>query len=239
MIDLHSHLLPGIDDGAQTMDDSLELAYCAVRSGTTALVVTPHFHPGRYDNSLDTVEPVFRKFSEALVAEKIPLKIYLGAEVRLSVELMSMLASEKIPMPCRWEGKKVLLLELPHSHIPAGSEQLVKWLINKNVIPMVAHPERNKEIMADPSRLAPLVMQGCLLQITASAVHGGFGAGAQRLSNWLIEQDLATVIASDGHNMRARPPTMLEGYEYLRGVYGETVANKLSIDTPKMLLNIC
>ena len=109
------------------------------------------------------------------------------------------------------KGEKIMLLELPHSHVPPGSDRLVEWLIKNGVRPLIAHPERNKGIMANPKKIDVFRQLGCLFQVTAGSVAGNFGKLAQQCANLFLEQGLVTVLASDAHNIKYRPPKLNDG----------------------------
>ena len=235
MIDLHNHLLPGIDDGAPDLDASLALARIAVQDGITHLVCTPHIHPGRYDNTAISIQAARVLFADALLAANIPLQIAAAAEVRFGMELMAGITQGTIPFLGEWQGKSVLLLEFPHGEIPFGAERLISWLLQRNIIPMIAHPERNKGIMRMPSRLKPFIEQGCLLQVTAGSVAGRFGPAAQEIALALLEQDVVTILASDAHNEQHRPPVLTEGLQEAARIVGESRAEELVQHTPWLI----
>lgn len=232
MIDLHSHLLPGIDDGAPDLETALQLARVAVDDGITHLVCTPHIHHGRYDNDRASIHQAHQRFVQGLAQAGIDLKVSWAAEVRFGMELMGNLAEGALPFLGRWEGKKVLLLEFPHSEIPFGAERLTTWLLQRNVVPMIAHPERNKGLMRTPAKLKPFLQQGCLLQVTAGSVAGHFGDNARALAHSLLEEGLVTILASDAHNLQHRPPLLAEGMEHAARIVGDRQAERLVKDTP-------
>lgn len=232
MIDLHNHLLPGIDDGAPDLPAALALARRAVAEGITHLVCTPHIHPGRYDNTPATIDAALAVFRQALAAENIPLKVAAAAEVRFGIELMPGIERQAIPFVGQWQGKPVLLLELPHGEVPFGVEKLTAWLLAKGVVPMIAHPERNKGLMREPAKLKPLLKQGCLLQVTSASVAGGFGPQAQALAHQLLEQGVVTILASDAHNLEHRPPCLRDGLHEAARLVGERKALALVKHTP-------
>jgi len=211
MIDLHNHLLPGIDDGAPDLETSLALARMAVRDGITHLVCTPHIHPGRYDNTPASIAAAKAQLVAGLQAANIPLQIGTAAEVRFGMELMVGIAGNQIPFLGQWKGKNVLLLEFPHGEIPFGAERLTGWLLQRDIIPMIAHPERNKGLLRTPSKLKPFLEQGCLLQVTAASVAGGFGPAAEQLAHDLLEEGVVTILATDAHNQQHRPPVLTDG----------------------------
>jgi protein-tyrosine phosphatase len=210
MIDLHNHLLPGIDDGAPDLETSLELARLAVAEGITHMVCTPHIHPGRYENTPQSIAAALACFKQALTGAGIELQVAAAAEVRFGLELMAGVADAKIPYLGAWEGHKVLLLEFPHGEIPFGAERLTQWLKGRGILPMIAHPERNKGIMRQPSRLRPFLEQGCLLQVTASSLTGHFGDAARDIATDLLRQGQVTILATDAHNSDRRPPRLKE-----------------------------
>lgn len=232
MIDLHNHLLPGIDDGAPDLEASLALARIAVQDGITHLVCTPHIHPGRYDNTLASIQDAKAQFDAALKEQGIPLRVVAAAEVRFGMELMMGVSQGAIPFLGRWQGKQVLLLEFPHGEIPFGAERLISWLLQRNIVPMIAHPERNKDLMRMPSRLKPFLELGCLLQVTAGSVAGRFGPAAEALARALLEQGVVTVLASDAHNLQHRPPMLSEGMQHAVRIVGDAMAESLVLHTP-------
>lgn len=232
MIDLHNHLLPGIDDGAPDLETALQLARLAVQDGITHLVCTPHIHPGRYDNTPATIAAAREQFVSGLQKAGIPLQVATAAEVRYGMELMRGIEQGTLPFLGEWHGKKVLLLELPHSEVPFGAERMTEWLLQHGVMPMIAHPERNKGVMQCPRKLKPFIEQGCLLQVTAGAVAGRFGEPARLIANALLELGLVTILASDAHNIQHRPPVLVEGMQHAARIVGDFQAERLVIDTP-------
>lgn len=238
MVDLHCHILPGIDDGAETVEEALALARCAVSNGITHLLATPHVHAERYDNDAASVEAVYRRFSQALAEHGIPLQLYMAGEVRIGSELLLMIPEGRIPFMGTWDGRQVMLLEFPHSHIPPGSDKLVKWLLARDILPMIAHPERNKAAMRDVTVLKPFRDLGCLFQVTAMSVSGDFGEPAQRLAEWLLVNQWVTVLASDAHNLQYRPPNLEPGRAQAAAWIGEEAAWQLVRDNPARLLGL-
>jgi protein-tyrosine phosphatase len=236
MIDLHCHLLPGLDDGPATLDEALALARAVVADGITVSVVTPHIHPGRYDLRRSALLGELQAFQRALAQARIPLQVLLGAELRVSMESLDLLTQGEVPYVGEVRGTPVLLLEMPHSHVPAGCLKLVEKLLTLNIRPLIAHPERNKGIMDDPSRLDPFVAEGCWLQVTAASVVGEFGRSAQKLAHQLIDDDLVRVVASDAHNLDGRAPRMGAARQYIEQVWGSEVAQELTWQHPQQIV---
>lgn len=235
MIDLHCHLLPGIDDGASDMEQALLLARMAVANGITASVLTPHIHIGYFDNDKESIAEAFGVFSKALKAESIPLRVAMAAEVRLSAEIMPQILRGELPFLGRWQGEDVMLLEMPHSHIPAGTDQLIHWLHKQGVTAMIAHPERNKDVIRDFKNIKPLLSTGCLFQVTAGAVAGRFGEPAQWRAEQLLAQGCVTVLASDAHHESRRPPELEPGRIAAESIVGESASWDLVRTNPKII----
>jgi protein-tyrosine phosphatase len=227
MIDVHCHLLPGIDDGAQNIDDAIALINTAVADGITHIVATPHIHPGRFDNNIATINSAYNKVAQWIKRTNTPIQLSTAAEVRISVELLSMLDNNAIPFVGQWQGYHVILLEMPHSHLLPGSDKLINLLLKNNIRPLIAHPERNKEVMAAPEKIQPFIDQGCILQVTAGSLVGRFGPKAQQVAQQLCKQKLVTIIATDAHNIKHRPPKLSEAYSLLSEQFGPQYSQQL------------
>jgi protein-tyrosine phosphatase len=236
MLDLHCHLLPNIDDGPKDMAAALDLARQAVADGVTHSVVTPHIHHGRWENSIAGISAAVDEFKLALEAAAIPLSIGFAGEVRIGPEILSMLPNGEIPFLGEWDGKKVMLLEMPHSHILPGTDKIVAWLLKQNVLPMIAHPERNKDVMRKLDKLDPLIEMGCLFQVTAGSVVGQFGDVAQERAEQLLERGLVTILASDAHHVDRRPVNLSAGRDAAARIIGEEAAGRLVVGNPEVIV---
>jgi protein-tyrosine phosphatase len=236
MIDLHCHLLPGIDDGPETLDQAIALAAHAVKSGIVYAVVTPHIHVGRYENDLPSIRRDLAKFQAELDSLKIPLRLGLGGEVRLGAEIIDLVAANRIPFLGEREGYRIILLEFPHAYIPVGADKFTAWLLKNKIRPLIAHPERNKEIMDDVNKLTPFVTMGCMLQLTAGSVEGRFGEPARERAVDLLRRGWVSVLASDAHNMEHRPPELEPGRRAAAEIVGERESWKLVRDTPRSIV---
>jgi len=235
MVDLHCHLLPGIDDGPETLADALAMARLAVAGGIAKSVVTPHLHVGRWDNDRARIEAAVAHYREALAEAGIPLDVGYGAEVRADYAILPLIEEGRVPFLGSLGEYRVMLLEFPHGKVPVGSDKLVDWLIAHGVRPMIAHPERNKDIMRDPGRLAPFVSGGCLLQVTADALQGGFGEASRERAVDLLERGWVSVIASDAHDCAARPPRIAPGLAVAREIVGESAAQEMVEGLPRRI----
>tara|TARA_R110001583_G_scaffold83923_1_gene221207 strand:+ start:25563 stop:26318 length:756 start_codon:yes stop_codon:yes gene_type:complete len=240
MIDLHSHILPGIDDGASTLDDSIALVSDALQNGVTKILATPHIHLGTFDNDVQSIKNAFSDLTQQLQfqqgqSQQIDISLAYAAEVRICPEIMMLAKTQSLPFMGKWQGADLLLLEFPHSHIPPGSEKLVDWLLKQNIQPMIAHPERNRDLWQFPDLLKPFIQRDCLFQITASSLLGYFGDRSQKLAWQMIEKQQATIVASDMHNLNRRPSKMKQAFEAVSLRFGHDVAQTLFVDTPDVI----
>lgn len=235
MIDLHSHILPGIDDGAQTIGDTLAIAQNAVDNGVTHMMCTPHINYGTFNNSPSTIEPAFKKALSAIHSANIPLKIAMACEMRICPEVIALVNNANLPFIGQWKNRSAVLLELPHSHIPPGAENLIKWLVQSNIQPIIPHPERNRDVLANYAKAKWLKQQGCLFQVTAGAFVKRF---SDKVSNtvWkLLNDGLIDYVASDTHNVTRRPNDMLIAYEAVEQKQGRDIAQQLFLETPQQI----
>ena len=218
------------------MAAALDLARQAVADGVTHSVVTPHIHHGRWENSIAGISAAVDEFRLALAAESIDLSLGFAGEVRIGPEILSMLPAGEIPFLGEWDGKRVMLLEMPHSHILPGTDKIVAWLLKQNVLPMIAHPERNKDVMRKLEKLDPLIEMGCLFQVTAGSVVGQFGDVAQERAEQLLERGLVTILASDAHHVDRRPVNLSAGRDAAARVVGDVAADRLVVGNPEVIV---
>ncbi len=233
MFDLHCHLLPGIDDGPQTLDEALLLARMASADGITHAVLTPHIHPGRYENERLGIERAVSDFADALAGGGIDMAVAAGAEVRLDPMILPLLQQDRIPFIGRQGDEDIMLLEFPHSHIPPGTEKLVAWMLGRNIRPLIAHPERNKDVMRRLDKIRPFVEMGCLLQLTAGSVAGLFGEPARERSVQMLESDWVSILATDAHDPQHRIPALTAGRRAAADIVGDQEATRMVLDRPR------
>ena len=236
MIDLHCHILPAVDDGARTLANALDLVRAAAESGITGAVATPHVYPGVWDNGRTNLTLALRALQNAITANHLSFKVVLGAEVRLHPDAITWLVARRLPLIGRHEGMDVALIEFPDGAIPIGALQACQRLLDSGIRPMIAHPERNKGVIHKPARILPFVEAGCLLQLTAASIIGQFGQKALGCAHELLANGVVTVVATDSHNLQARPPRLREARDALSHLYGEGVAHRLTEETPRRIV---
>lgn len=238
MIDLHCHFLPGIDDGAENIEQALVLARLAVADGITVAAMTPHVHVGRYENFQSSIVKKTEAFQKVLEHKGIALKVVPAGEVRLNADVMDLVLSGEAPFLGELDGYRIMLLEFPHSQIPVGADKLVKWLLAQKIRPLIAHPERNKDVMRTHAKIEPFVNLGCLLQVTAGSLVGQFGSSAQKAAEYFLEQNWVSVLATDAHDALNRPPNLTLAKEYFLERGKSLLATRLLETTPARILGL-
>ncbi|MCM3741813.1 tyrosine protein phosphatase [Oceanobacillus luteolus] len=221
MIDIHSHILPGIDDGAKTEFDSLDMAKAAVKEGITTIVATPHHRNGVFDNDRESIIRWVDTLNELLINEDIPLTILPGQETRINGDMLDELENNII-LPIN--DTKYIFVEFPSAHVPRYASQMLFDIQVAGYIPIIVHPERNQELLEHPSRLYEFVKKGALTQVTAASVVGKFGKDIQKFSRQLIEANLTHFIASDAHNTKSRGFAMKEAFQVINNDFGSDYA---------------
>lgn len=234
MIDLHCHLLPGVDDGSKSMDISLKLANDAVRDGIDYALLTPHHMNGVYLNHKKTVIQQTQEFQMELDRHKIPLKVFPGQEVRINGDLLTALDQDDILFAD--ECGQYLMLEFPDDDIPSYTGNMIYELMQRGIIPVIVHPERNTMIMKQPDILYELLRKGCLSQITAGSYVGIFGHKVQKFSKQLIQAGQAYIFASDAHNLPKRNYEMGNAFKKFEVEYGDSYVKRFE-NNAKNIIN--
>lgn len=222
MVDLHCHLLPGVDDGSKSMEISLRMAREAVENGVTHALLTPHHMNGRYVNHKQDVIRLTKQFADELERHDIPLTVFPGQEVRINGNLLEALDNDDILFADT--GNRYLMLEFPDDDVPHYTNQMIFDLQQRGITPVIVHPERNTMIMDQPDLLYDLLQRGCLSQITASSYVGTFGKKVEKFSRQLIAAGQGYVFASDAHDLPGRKYEMREAFQKLSAEFGKDIA---------------
>lgn len=234
MVDLHCHLLPGIDDGSKNMEISLRLAKEATENGVTHALLTPHHMNGRYLNHKKDVIKLTNEFRKQLKEHKIPLTVFPGQEVRINGQLIDALDKDDILFAD--ESNRYLMLEFPDDDVPHYTNQMIFELQRRKIIPVIVHPERNTKIMDHPELLYQLLQKGCLSQITASSYVGTFGKKVENFSEKLIKNGQGYLFASDAHDLPGRKYEMRQAFKKLRKEFGSGLADQYA-DNARSIIN--
>ena len=234
MIDIHAHILPGLDDGPATMADALQMARMAVEDGIRTIIATPHCLNGIFNNYREGVMSACSEFNLTLEKEHIPLEVLPGSEVHLGLEILDDLESDRL-MTLNDTGR-YFFLELPDQFIPRTLVGFIARLEKMNVTPIIAHPERNMAIQRNTTLLEDLISAGALSQITAGSLTGGFGTPALRCCLRIIELNLVHFMASDAHSPGMRPPVLSKAVDKLSALTGRTEAERMVLEGPMMVI---
>ena len=231
MIDIHSHILPRLDDGARDVDESIQMLELARDAGTKAMMTTPHADL-RYE-----FDPERSASLRALLQERCPKGplLYSGCEVHLTRENISKVLQN--PDVFTLNGGDCLLLELPDLVMPQIVGPAITALNDAGLRVIIAHPERNPYIQYHLPYAQTLVDSGCYLQLTARSLVGGFGPAAASTATQILKRRLAHFIASDAHGIAKRKPGLAEAFESVAKSYGETAAHTLTVSNPEAVLS--
>lgn len=233
MIDIHCHILPGIDDGPRTMSEALAMARMAVADGIEGALCTPHWHPTIWPNEKVGITSAVAQLQARLAAEDIPLKVWAGSELSLDADLESCLDRGLL---CTINGGSWILLELPGAYAPPGIDDYL-WSIRRQGYQVVlAHPERYDYVLRDPARLHAWVEMGVAVQVTASSLLGRMGSEVASLCRTLLEHRLVHFLATDGHGPRSRRPMLKASARAAAEVVGSEDAQRLVVGHPQAVL---
>jgi protein-tyrosine phosphatase len=235
VIDLHAHVLPGVDDGARDLSEALDMLRLAARDGVRTLCATPHAHGPSYDVPRETAALAHAALSEAVRAAGIALEVRLAAETWYRPDLDA-LAREGRLATFSAAGTRCALVEFPPTHVPPEAEEVLFRLRLEGVTPVVAHPERNPSFWAAPERAERMREQGALLQVTASALTGGFRKECLETAKRLAKRGAVDLLASDCHRRDRRPPGLSEAARVLAKWAGKAAAARAVAGVPAALL---
>lgn len=224
MIDLHSHILPGIDDGAKTLEESLAMARIAVDDGIHTMACTPHIYPGMYMNDGPGIAQACARLQAELDQHGIALKLVVGADVHLVPGLIDGLKSGRVPT---LNGSRYFLLEPSHTTPPPLLEASVFNLITEGYTPIITHPERLSWVESHYPVFLRLIEQGAWMQVTAGALTGVFGERARYWGERFIGEGHTHLLATDAHSTGRRLPRMTEGLAIARRLVGDQEASRL------------
>lgn len=229
-VDIHCHLVPGIDDGAKDASESLAMALLAVEEGIDTVVVTPHQLGAFARNSGDAIRVRTVELQELLDAHGVPLRVLPGGDVRIDAGMVAKIEAGEVMT--LGDHRKHVLLELPHEiYLPL--EPLLDELASHGMVGILSHPERNQGILQQPGLLQPLVEAGCLMQVTAGSLLGNFGSSSQALAEKMCQKGWVHFLATDAHGPKSRRPRMREAYQRACELAGEAAADLWCREFPR------
>jgi protein-tyrosine phosphatase len=232
-VDIHCHVLPGIDDGPRTPEDALALCKALAADGTTTVIATPH-QLGRYDrrNTGPVIKAAVETLRSVLAREGVPLKVVAGADVRLDERMVPLLASGEV---LTLDGGSYVLLELPHETYIEPAP-LIRLLGSRGVRTIITHPERHDTVRRKPQLAGPWLQAGALLQLTAGSLIGSFGSEAEQAAWRWLGAGNAAFVATDAHDTERRPPCMTQAIEAIERRLGIDMARRVCVENPARVL---
>jgi protein-tyrosine phosphatase len=222
-----------MDDGAVDLETAIEMARHAIADGITIAACTPHIIPGVYDNTGDEIRVATAKLAKQLADAGVRLKIVAGADVHIAADLVEGLRSGRIPT---LNGSRYFLLELPRHVAPPNIDEFVFGVLTAGYVPIITHPERLTWIEAKYASFARLARSGVMVQLTAASLTGDFGPSVQQLSERMLSHGLVHLLASDGHNLTGRTPTMSRAREMVAERLGTQEADHMVRTRPEGIL---
>lgn len=234
MIDIHSHILPGMDDGAHNLDTSIEMCRIASNDGIKTIIATPHYIPD-YKESINAgiVLQQVRALNLELKLKNINITILPGMEVLISHDIIDFLDTEEI---LTLNNSRFLLIELPLSGIPLCAQELFYKLMIKGIVPVIAHPERNSCIIKNPCIVLEYIQSGALIQVDTGSLKGEFGQKVKNTAKTLLKNKSVHFIATDAHNANTRAPQIREIFNYVKHL-NKKLAESIFLTNPYLLIN--
>ncbi len=234
MLDLHCHILPGIDDGSVDLDMSLAMAKIAVDDGIHTIACTPHIYPGMYENTASGIRAAISALQQEFDQRGIPLRLLAGADVHLEPGLVGSIKTGRVPTLA---GSRYLLLEPPHHVAPPRFEDSVFELLAASYIPVITHPERLSWIEDHYPVFGRLVERGAWMQVTSGSLTGRFGRRPKYWSERMLDDGLVHILATDSHHPKMRPPLLAEGRQAAAGRVGEQEAERMVVTRPRGIID--
>jgi len=234
MIDLHCHILPGIDDGAENLEASIAMAEKAISQGITHILCTPHHNNGKYRNPKSNVISLVSSLQAEIDQRQLPITLLEGQEVRITGDLIDDIQQDNVLFTDL--DDTYILIEFPTMEVPTYTECMFFELLQMGKIPVIVHPERNAHFRKDPNNLIPFLDMGCLSQLTAPSYVGTFGKDIQRTARIMVEHNLVQMVASDAHGVKKRTFYMKEAYQQIAKDFGVDKVTKMQ-QVAKDLLN--
>ena len=233
MIDLHCHILPGIDDGARDLETSVAMARAFVADGVSIVACTPHILPGLYHNSGPQIRNATAQLQRLLTEQGIPLRLATGADNHVVPNFLSELRAGRL---LSLADSRYVLVEPPHHLAPPRLEELFFNLTTANYVPILTHPERLTWINSASQIIEQLHKAGVWFQVTAGSLAGDFGRNARYWAERLLDEGKVHLLATDAHDLKTRPPRLSRGRELAAKRIGDTEAANLVVTRPRGVL---
>lgn len=233
LIDIHCHIVPGVDDGAATLYDAGKILQMEYREGVSAVIVTPHYRKGMFETPQEEIERQYRRLKKIVSSSRSGMRIFLGGECHSAPDLVKELEEGRRPVMA---GSRYVLVEFSGNHTYTQIRNQVYELTAAGYRPIIAHAERYPCLLKDMLLAGELVHAGAQIQVTASSVTGGAGRSRKKFCKWLMKNDYLTYIATDAHDITIRRPDLGSCAVYVAKKYGEEYARKIFIKNPREII---
>ena len=229
LIDIHSHILPGVDDGSDSCEMSMRMLKCAANDGISAIILTPHNKPGHRNRHFSKMTSKIENFRKMMSEEQIDIELYTGSELYYRSGLLEEMENDMAPTLA---GSRYALVEFnpleEYDYIRNG----LYSLLTNGYYPILAHVERYQNVCAGKYGIADLIEMGCYIQVNAGSVMGNFGLKTKRFVKNILKQRQVHFIATDAHDLKKRPPRLSDCADFIGKKYGEDYSKKLFCDNP-------
>lgn len=234
MIDIHCHILPNVDDGAENMHDAITMAMIAKEEGINKIIATPHYHPEfKYPRGQE-LDKIYEDFKKELKENKIDIEIYMGNEIYFTYNIIEKISD--LDYYCL-NNSKYILVEFPPTNFPLNLCNIVYELKQKGFTPVLAHVERYIKIHEDPEIIYDCIKCGAIIQINSSSLIGKQGKELQKLCNLLISRNMVHLVSTDAHGSKRRRPLLKDSYQYVEKKYSKALADDLFINNAQCILD--
>ncbi|WP_455543264.1 tyrosine-protein phosphatase [Intestinibacter sp.] len=234
MIDVHCHILPDVDDGAECMRDAINMAIIAKEQGIKKIIATPHYHPEFKYAKGEALNKIYEEFKNELKENKIDIDIYMGNEIYFTSDLINQISELDF---YSLNDSRYILIEFAPTNFPNNLCNIVYELKHKGFIPILAHVERYVKIHEDPEIIYDCIKTGAIIQINSSSLIGKQGKEFQKLCNILISRNMVHLVATDAHSSKRRRPLLKDAYEYIENKYSKSMAENLFINNAQCILD--
>lgn len=234
MIDIHSHILPNVDDGSESLEMSIDMAKVYIENGINTVIATPHYMEGSIVSSSNKNKEVLEELRKLLFKEGLDFDIYLGNEFYISTNIIKDIEDGKV---CTLNGTRYILIELPMNDIPLYVDDVIYELLLKGFIPIIAHPERNLKIVKDPNILYNYIKKGALTQLNLPSLEGRYGSSVKSTAEILLDSNMVHFVGTDAHTNRLRSPNVKKALEILKSIVGSDDFEDLTYNNARLLLD--
>lgn len=234
MIDIHCHILPGIDDGSKSLEESIEMARIAQKEGIKTIVNTSHYNPQFEFKTGDKILEELDRFNKILKDYDIDLKVIVGNEIYCTSDIVQIIESKEF---FTINNSRYILLEFSHMGIPKNISDIIYEIKLRGYIVILAHIERYIDIQKNPNQIYDYINEGALIQVNASSIIGKNGKAAKDVCNMLLENNMVHVVGTDAHSSTRRRPLIKDAYDYVANKYGTKRAEKIFKDNAKRIID--